>query len=115
MCGACKPGGEGVERIGLPLYQIRVLNLEDAELLISILTSVSYASMVYQSSLPIMDHRITSPFFWKTQENYGLCHRITSSLPKKSKGSLGSLNMLTGKSPIEHSKTSVASPNGAVY
>ncbi|GJM87670.1 hypothetical protein PR202_ga03648 [Eleusine coracana subsp. coracana] len=33
---------------------------------------------------------------------------------KRSKGSLGSLNMLTGKSPAEHGKTSGASANGAV-
>jgi hypothetical protein len=30
MWGAHKAGGEAVERIGLPLYQIRVLSLEDA-------------------------------------------------------------------------------------
>ncbi|XP_062203912.1 bZIP transcription factor 1-B-like [Phragmites australis] len=33
---------------------------------------------------------------------------------KRSKGSLGSLNMLTGKNPTEHGKTSGASANGAV-
>lgn len=32
---------------------------------------------------------------------------------KRSKGSLGSLNMLTGKNPSEHGKTSGASANGA--
>ncbi|CAL5097749.1 unnamed protein product [Urochloa decumbens] len=32
---------------------------------------------------------------------------------KRSKGSLGSLNMLTGKNPTEHGKTSGASANGA--
>jgi plant G-box-binding factor len=33
---------------------------------------------------------------------------------KRSKGSLGSLNMITGKNSTEHGKTSGASANGAI-
>lgn len=33
---------------------------------------------------------------------------------KRSKGSLGSLNMITGKNCVEHGKTSGASANGTI-